>query len=188
LPEILNNLLAEGKAVPMIVVVPEANALDLETLGNGRESPGAYDFGKNQSAVDEELFHDIAPFIEAHYNISDDSRERAIAGLSMGGLQAMETGIVHLGYFSWIGTFSPGSLSGLSDEFKDALKDPNKINEDLHLFEIVVGDEDRITGPADILFESQLRALNIKHVYTVLPGTHSMFVFRPAERGAPTPA
>jgi len=66
---------------------------------------------------------------------------------------------------------SQGSLSGLSDEFKDALKDPNKINENLHLFEIVVGNEDCVTGPADTLFESQLRALNIKHVYTVIPGT-----------------
>ena len=181
LPEILDNLLAEGKAVPMIVVVPEANALDLETLGNGRERPDAYDFGENESAVDRELFHDIAPFIEAHYNISDDSRERAIAGLSMGGFQAIETGIVHLGYFSWIGAFSPGPLgSAISDEFINALKDPDKINENLRLFEIVIGDNDSMTGPANTAFESQLGALNIKHVYTVIPGTHSWFVWRPA--------
>jgi enterochelin esterase-like enzyme len=101
-------------------------------------------------------------------------------GASMGGLQSMETGIVHLGYFSWIGTFSPGSLSALSDEFKNALKDPNKINENLHLFEIVIGDNDSMTGPATTEFESRLRALNIQHVYTVMPGTHSMFVWRPA--------
>jgi hypothetical protein len=60
----------------------------------------------------------------------------------MGGLQSVETGILHLGYFSWIGAFSPGSLSGLSDEFRNALKDPNKINENLRLFEIVTGDSD----------------------------------------------
>ena len=59
LPEILDNLLAEGKAVPMIVVVPEAHAFDLETS-----------FDKNQSVIDEELFHDIIPFVEGHYNIS----------------------------------------------------------------------------------------------------------------------
>ena len=68
----------------------------------------------------------------------------------------------------------------LSDEFKNALKDPNKINENLRLFEIVTGDNDLMTGPATIEFESQLRAANIQHVYTVLPGTHSMFVWRPA--------
>ena len=95
----------------------------------------------------------------------------------MGGLQAMETGIAHLGYFSWIGAFSPGPLSGLGDEFRNALKDPNKINENLRLFEIVTGDNE---GTSIRQFEIQLRALKIQHVYTVMPGTHSMFVWRPA--------
>ena len=98
----------------------------------------------------------------------------------MGGLQALETGIVHLGYFSWIGVFSPAPPSVLGDELKNALKDPNKINENLRLFEIVAGDNDLMTGPGTTEFESQLRALNIEHVYTVMPGTHSMFVWRPA--------
>jgi putative esterase len=81
-------------------------------------------WAKNQTTADEELFHDIVPFVQAHYNISDDSRERAIAGLSMGAFQAIETGIVHLGYFSWIGAFSPGPLgSAVRDEFRNALKD-----------------------------------------------------------------
>ena len=183
LAQILDNLLAQGKAVPMIVVVPEAHALPFETtpVTNPDFWANLYAFwAKNQTTADEELFHDIIPFIQTRYNISDEPRERAIAGLSMGGLQAMETGIVHLGYFSWIGAFSPGPLSGLSDEFKNALKDPNKINENLRLFEIVIGDNDLMTGPATTEFESQLRALNIQHVYTVIPGTHSMFVWRPA--------
>ncbi|HXO97020.1 MAG TPA: alpha/beta hydrolase-fold protein [Chthoniobacterales bacterium] len=168
LAEILDNLLAEGKAVPMIVVVPEAHAFDVET-----------GYEENQSAVDEELFHDIIPFVGAHYNISDDSRGRAIAGLSMGGLQSTETGIVHLGYFCWIGAFSPTVFLGdLSDEFKNALQDPNRINGNLRLFEIVIGDND-IT-PELTEFESQLRELKIQHVYTVVPGFHNMFVWRPA--------
>lgn len=186
LAQILDNLLAQGKAVPMIVVVPEAHALAFEPTPEtspdfwANLSTSAY-WAKNQMTADEELFHDIVPFVQAHYNISDDSRERAIAGLSMGGFQAIETGIVHLGYFSWIAAFSPGPLgSAISDEFKNALKDPHKINENLHLFEIVVGDNDLLTGPTDTAFESQLRELTIKHVYTVLPGTHSMFVWRPA--------
>jgi enterochelin esterase family protein len=179
----LDNLLAQGKAVPMIVVVPDAHALPFETTP--ATSPDFWVnlhgfWAKNQAAADEELFHDIIPFIQAHYNISDEPRERAIAGLSMGGLQAIDTGIVHLGYFSWIGAFSPGSLSGLSNEFKNALKDPDKINENLRLFQIVTGDNDGMTGPAVRQFKIQLRALNIKHVYTVMPGTHSMFVWRPA--------
>jgi enterochelin esterase-like enzyme len=185
LPQILDNLLAQGKAVPMLVVVPEAHALAFElapeTKFNFWANLDDFHFWvKNQAMADEELFHDIIPFIQTHYNISDEPRERAIAGLSMGGLQSMETGIVHLGYFSWVGAFSPGSLSGLSDEFKNALNDPNKINENLRLFEIVTGDNDSMTGPATDQFEIQLRALKIQHVYTVMPGSHSMFVWRPA--------
>jgi len=62
----------------------------------------------------------------------------------------------------------------------NALKNADKVNENLRLFEIVTGDDDLMTGPGTTEFESQLRALNIKHVYTVIPGTHSMFVWRPA--------
>jgi enterochelin esterase-like enzyme len=185
LAQILDNLLAEGKAVSMIVVVPEAHALPPEPTPV--TSP---DFGttvtpyltKNQQAVDEELFHDIIPFIEARYNISNEPRERAIAGLSMGGLQSIETGIVHLGYFCWIGAFSPGVLSAaFSDEFKNALKDPNKINKNLLLFDIVTGDNDAMVGMSVTEFEAQLKQANVQHVYTVLPGgTHSMFVWRNA--------
>jgi enterochelin esterase-like enzyme/lysophospholipase L1-like esterase len=179
LAQILDNLLAEGKAVPMIVVVPEAHALPPEDI------PGtdhAFYLTKNQQAVDGELFHDIIPFIEAHYNISVEPRERAIAGLSMGGLQAIETGIVHLGYFRWIGAFSPGvRAAALSDQFRSALEDPDKINKNLLLFDIVVGDEDKIVGEDVTAFEAQLKQANVQHSYTALPGgTHSMFVWRPA--------
>lgn len=184
LAQILDNLLAQGKAMPMIVVLPEAHALPFESMPE--TSPDFWAnvrpfWGKNESAADEELFHDIIPFIQTRYNISDQPRERAIAGLSMGGLQSIETGIIHLGYFSWIGAFSPHCpMWVLSDEFKNALKDPNKINENVRLFEIITGDNDHMSGPGTTEFESQLRELEIQHVYTVLPGTHSMFVWRPA--------
>jgi enterochelin esterase family protein len=95
---------------------------------------------------------------------------------------AIDTGIAHLGYFSSIGAFSPAPLSdNLSNEFKNAIKDSNKINENLRLFEIVTGDNDGMGGLATKEFDSQLSAQNIKHFYTVIPGgTHSMFVWRPA--------
>src|ERR1700730_10823627 len=95
LAQILDNLLTEGKAVPMVVVVPEAHALPYEATpitnpNNYWANLSAY-WARNQAAVDEELFHDVMPFIEAHYSISSESHDRAIAGLSMGGLQAMGT-------------------------------------------------------------------------------------------------
>src|SRR6516164_1015856 len=178
LAQILDNLLAEGKAVPMVVVVPEAHALPPEDILETNNTPY---LAKNQQAVDDELFHDIIPFVETHYNISDEPRERAIAGLSMGGLQSIETGIVHLGYFRWIGAFSPGVRpAALSDEFKNALKDPNKINENLYLFEIFTADNDKLVGKDIAEFEARLKQTNIQHLYTVLPGTHSMLVGRQA--------
>lgn len=179
LPQILDNLLAQGKAVPMIVVVPDAHALPPEDIAGTDHT--SY-LTKNQQAVDEELFRDIIPFLEAHYNISDEARKRAIAGLSMGGLQSIETGIVHLGYFRWIGAFSPGVRPGaLSEEFKTAINNPEKINETLRLFDIVVGDDDYIVGKDVTEFEARLKQANVQHAYTLLPGgTHSMFVWRPA--------
>jgi enterochelin esterase-like enzyme len=185
LAQILDNLIAEGKAVPMIVVVPEAHALPPEatpiTSPDFVTNVTPY-LTKNQQAVDEELFHDIIPLIEARYSISNDSRERAIAGLSMGGLQAIETGIVHLGYFDWIGAFSPGVISAaLSDDFNNALMEPDKINKNLLLFDITTGDNDEIVGKHVTEFEARLKQANVQHVYTLLPGgTHSMFVWRPA--------
>ena len=183
LAQILDSLLAQGKTVPMIVVVPEAHALPPEPTQNTSRDAGLYYMNRNQREVDEELFHDIIPFIKAHYKISDKAQERAIAGLSMGGLQAIETGIGHLGYFCWIGAFSPAvQPKALSDEFKNALKDPYKINQNLWLFDIVVGDNDKIID-YDVInaWEAQLKQANVQHVYTVVPGgTHSMFVWRPA--------
>jgi enterochelin esterase-like enzyme len=179
LAQILDNLLAEGKVVPMVVVVPEAHALPTEDIPGTDHTPY---LGKNQQAVDEELFHDIIPYIVTHYSISDEPRDRAIAGLSMGGLQAVETGIVHLGYFRWIGAFSPGVRPGaLSEEFKNALQDREKINQSLLLFDIVCGDNDKVVGEDVTKLEDQLKQENVQHVYTLVPGgTHSMFVWRSA--------
>jgi len=120
LPQILDSLLAQGKAVPMIVVVPDAHALPIEMTP--MTSPDFWAnfsqyWEKNQTASDEELFNDIIPFIQSHYRISDQSRDRAIAGSSMGALQAMATGIGHLGYFSWIAAFSPVPPSVLGNKF-----------------------------------------------------------------------
>jgi enterochelin esterase-like enzyme len=169
----------------MIVVVPEAHALPpeatLATSPNFVTNVTPY-LTKNQQAVDEELFHDIIPLIKARYTISDEAQERAIAGLSMGVLQAIETGIVHLGYFGWIGAFSPSVISeALSDEFNNALMEPEKINKNLLLFDIITGDNDGIVGKHVSEFEDRLKQAKVEHVYTITPGgTHSMFVWRPA--------
>jgi enterochelin esterase family protein len=182
--QILDNLLAQGKAVPMVVVVPETHALPPEptpaTSGDFITDVLPW-VARNQRVADEELFHDIIPFVQAHYNMSAESRERAIAGLSLGGLQAIETGLVHLGYFDWIGGFSPAVLPpAFSEAFQNALKEAEKINGTLRLFDIITGDNDALVGKINTEFDAELTRLNVRHGYTVVPGTHSMFVWRSA--------
>jgi enterochelin esterase-like enzyme len=89
---------------------------------------------------------------------------------------------VHLGYFGWIGAFSPAVIpEALSDEFNNALMEPEKINKNLLLFDIITGDNDEIVGKHVTEFEARLKGAKIEHVYTIFPGgTHSMFVWRPA--------
>ena len=88
-----------------------------------------------------------------------------------------------LGYFRWIGAFSPGNLrpAAFSVEFKNALADREKVNNTLVLFDITIGADDKIVGEDVTKFEDQLKQANVQHTYTVVPGgTHSMFVWRPA--------
>ena len=169
----------------MMVVMPEGHALPFEptpAITPDFISSLYPFFVRNQSMIDEELFHDVIPFIQTRYHISNEPRERAIAGLSMGGLQSIETGIVHLGYFCWIGAFSPAAWPQvLSKDFLNALKDPDKIDRSLLLLDIVSGDHDATSGKGVNGLENQLNQANVKHDYTVVPGgTHSMFVWRAA--------
>jgi enterochelin esterase-like enzyme len=69
----------------------------------------------------------------------------------------------------------------LSDEFNNALMEPEKINKNLLLFDIITGDNDGIVGKHVSEFEDRLKQAKVEHVYTIIPGgTHSMFVWRPA--------
>ena len=104
-----------------------------------------------------------------------------LRGYRWAGFRLLRPGIVRPGYFRWIGAFSPGVRpAAFSDEFNNALKDPEKINKDLLFFDIVTGDDDRNVGEDVTKFEDQLKQANVQHVYTLLAGTHSMLVWRPA--------
>ena len=105
---ILDNLIAQGKAKPMVMVTP----LGYGTAGGGRGTPDMIEFFA-KALVDE-----VMPQVEKEYNVSKDRSQRAIAGLSMGGAEATYTGLNHLDKFAWIGSFSgayvmwPGANSG----------------------------------------------------------------------------
>ncbi len=171
LPEILDNLIASGKARPMIVVAP-----DTET-----EVPVAEDFpgprlvpeffARNALSADAELTHDIIPYVQSHYAVRDDADDRAIAGLSQGGYQTLSSGLGHPGLFHWIGAFSPGPLQAPPNALIEAgLANPARVNATLKDFVLTVGDRDGLVLPATEQFEARLTGLHIRHRYELAPG------------------
>lgn len=137
---ILDNLIAEGKAKPFIIVMenggniggaggvrrgaPSTNAAPAAP-GGRRGGPGG-GFNFNFSAFEKVLIDDLIPYIDANYRTLDDQPHRAMAGLSMGGMQTRTISLAHLNKFSHIGVFSGGSIALTnitnSAEFKEKAK------------------------------------------------------------------
>jgi enterochelin esterase family protein len=95
---ILDNLIARGKAVPMVVVT---------TLGYGvNNGPAGASTPESIPGYTKSLLTEVMPVVEQTYNVAKNREQRAIAGLSMGGAEALFTGLNHLDKFAWIGSFS----------------------------------------------------------------------------------
>jgi enterochelin esterase family protein len=158
---ILDNLVAEKKAAPMIVVMPDGLV--------PRGSSGK--FG-------EDLLNDLIPLVEREYRVSTARESRAIAGLSMGGGQALSVGLRHLESFAYVGSFSSGSLrSGGAETLAGLLNDPVKANQQLRILYLGCGlQDDRIAGTRRA--DETLTQKGIKHVFTAFPGGHQWIVFR----------
>ena len=121
---ILDNLIADGKAVPMIVVMPNGRAQADDRAGSNPMAT-APAFG----VFDQDLLGSLIPFIQSKYSVKTDRLNRALAGLSMGGGQSLNFGLAHLDTFAWIGGFSsapntkpPAQLVPNPDEAKAQLK------------------------------------------------------------------
>ncbi len=98
---ILDNLIADGKAVPMIIVLPNGRAQKNDRAeGNVFESAPAF------ATFERDLLDDVIPFIESKYSVDDNREKRAIAGLSMGGGQSFNFGLGNPDTFAWVGPFS----------------------------------------------------------------------------------
>jgi enterochelin esterase-like enzyme len=98
---ILDNLLADEKAVPMILVMPNGRAQP-----NDRAERDVFKAAPAFAAFEKDLLRDVIPAIESRYSVSADREHRALAGLSMGGGQALNFGLAHLDTFAWVGSFS----------------------------------------------------------------------------------
>ncbi len=133
---ILDNLVADGKAVPMIVVLPNGRAIpDDRAIGNPFEPEKAAGFAKFEG----DLLGCLIPAIEAKYSTLTDREHRGIAGLSMGGGQTFNFGLGHLDTFAWVGAFSAAPNTKLP---ADLLPDPAAATKQLKLLYISCGNKD----------------------------------------------
>ena len=172
---ILDNLIAQQKAKPMLVVM---------TLGYGAPemlSHGVGAFSREtlrQTNLDrfrESLRTEVMPSIEKEYRVSKDANSRAIAGLSMGGSESLFVGLSSTDRFGWIGAFSTG---GLSDDFDRQFSEmkPNEAA-GLKLLWIACGTDDHLIESNRKLRE-WLTAKGIKHTDIDTPGAHTWMVWR----------
>lgn len=99
--QILDNLYAEGKAEPMIIVMPNGRAQE-----NDRAEGNVYASAPAFEKFEGDLLNDLIPFIEKKYNVYTDKMHRALAGLSMGGGQSLNFGLGHMDTFAYVGGFS----------------------------------------------------------------------------------
>ena len=129
---ILDNLIADKKVPPMIVVMPNGYAY-------GWDSGVAAD--KQQADFQKDLVDDLIPFVQANYRASSDRKDRALAGLSRGGGQTLSIGLRHLNLFSRLGVFSAGS-NNPQEAFKDVAANAKKVDEQLDLLWIGCGTDD----------------------------------------------
>lgn len=172
---IMNNLIAEGKAVPMILVIANGN------IGFGR---GGYS-SEGMAGFKKEMLQNIVPFIDKNYRTLSDAKNRAICGLSMGGGQSFYVGLESLDYFSAVGTFSSGLFGGISTsstfdaekEIPGLLSDADEFNRQLDLFYISCGEGDmRIDHTKKAV--ATMRSKGLKVAFNSFPGDHEWQVWR----------
>jgi len=172
---IFDNLIAQGKVKPMIVVMPLGyGTMEMIHLGWGAWSHTEVR-DRNFTRFREALLTEVMPKAESEYRITKDRNSRAIAGLSMGGSESLLTGLNNLDKFAWIGAFSSG---GIPDEFeKDFPGLDAKASQQIRLLWIACGTEDRLITVNRNLRE-WLKSKGVQHTDIETPGMHTWMVWR----------
>jgi enterochelin esterase family protein len=172
---ILDNLIAQGKAKPMIVVMTLGYG-DMEVIRRGWGSSDKELSWRNLSRYTDILFGEVMPQVEAEYHIKKDRESRAIAGLSMGGAESLLTGLNHLDQFAWTGAFSSGGIDNRDfvAEFPNLDASSNK---KLKLLWIACGTEDSLIK-INRQFKSWLKDKGVQFTDIETPGMHTWMVWR----------
>jgi enterochelin esterase-like enzyme len=166
---ILDNLYADNKLVPMIVVLPNGRASKNVTARSPfpQQSPAF-------AAFEKDLLNDLIPFIEKNYSVKSDRTSRALAGLSMGGGQALNFGLSHLDTFAWVGGFSAAPNTKPASRL---LKDPSATAKKLQLLWISCGDRDRLMRISQ-RFHEAVQQEKVPHIWHVNSGGHDFAVWK----------
>ena len=169
---ILDNLIVEGKARPMIVVMPLGYG-DIGVVGR----PGdPWQSKQNLSRFTDMLLEEIISQVESQYRVKKDRELRAIAGLSMGGAESLRTALNHLDYFAWIGAFSSGDMH--LDSFNSGFpKLDASANKQLKLLWIACGVDDHLIT-VNRQFKTWLKDKGVQFTDIETPGMHTWLVWR----------
>ncbi len=158
---ILDNLYADKKAVPMIVVMPNGRASkDLTARDPFPKQSPAF------AAFEKDLLTDLIPFIEKTYPVKADRESRALAGLSMGGGQSLNFGLGNLDTFAWVGGFSSAPNTKKTDVL---IKDHADAIKKLKLLYVACGDKDSLIRISENVHK-MLDEKKVPHEYRVIPG------------------
>lgn len=178
---ILDNLIAEGKAKPMIVVMPLGYGAPEIVIGPRASFDRAALRKKNFDLFTQALLTEVIPQVQSMYNVSTKREDRAIAGLSMGGAESLLTGLNHIDTFAWVGSFSAG---GLGADFAQDFPTLNARNASrLRLLWVACGRDDRYVGKTPLItlnreFVAWLRSNSIPVTFVETPGMHEWPVWR----------
>jgi enterochelin esterase-like enzyme len=163
---IVDNLLARDKVRPMVIVMPYGHT---PSAPPDMRSIGSY------SAFEKDLLEDVIPYVQSRYRVSRKAENRAIAGLSMGGGQALTVGLGNLELFGGVGAFSSAVPGGR--QLDKLLDKPETINQKLELLWIGCGNKDFLFQQNQKLIK-RLKADNIKHIAHITDGAHEWRLWR----------
>lgn len=170
---IADNLIAQGGAVPAIIVMTNGHPVPIPVGVRFPEySP------RNLAAMQQELLSEIVPFVEKHYPVRREAASRAIVGLSMGGGQSLNIGLSHLDTFQWIGGFSSAAPTDeLDSTFVKLREAAKKQSGGARLLWIAVGRDDFLLEQNQT-FIGWLEANRVPHVWKLTDGGHEWPVWR----------
>jgi enterochelin esterase family protein len=167
---IADNLIAQGRIEPIIIVMPYGHAVPVEKRAAMKDYSA-----KNDAAMEKDLTGELIPLIERGYRANPAAKARAIVGLSMGGGQSIAIGLGHPELFGWVGAFSAAAPEkDLDKTFAAIVKDPSLRPS---LLWIGVGKEDGLLK-RNQAFHDWLGLKGIRHTWVVSEGGHEWPVWR----------